>query len=493
MKKFAILLAVVVLTGSTKLAHSEPRPHTRPTGPSASDLNRLHLQLGWRNRLVMAGGRDGIATVQVLGDQLLVQTRTGLIALLNAENGQILWQTRIRAPYHGQHPLGHNYNTIFGYNHTFAFGLDRANGQLKYIFDLAHVPSASPVADAERLYICLTGGQLMVYDLTNPIPIRNESGAPGENLFVQREEEPMERDLGPSNRKNYAASSAVFDRRQSLASIGRSSASQASRGNRASFTLPLLWELQVRRRLELAPMLTPRNSNDPGYVLLGSTDGTFTIGSKLGRDIVFRWNAGSSPVAPMSRHGHEAYFGLEDGSIVAMTLQLKRDLEPGKIHWRTGTGGAIEHRLEVTDEDIYATPKRRGLMRFRRDNGEMLWRAADAERFLAAAKKFVYALDRTGHLLVLDRARGEVLSRLDTRDFTVPANNDYTDRVYLASHDGQIICLHDRSLSKPLWNKKFVEDQPPHPKGKAPPEEKEMAKPKEEAPKKEAEKKEAKE
>ena len=150
MKKFAALVAALALMESTAFGQNGPRQFTRPTPPTAAALNRLHLQLGWRNRIPMANGRDTIATVQVLGGQLLVQTKTGLIALLNAENGQTIWRVRSRLPHEGQHALGHNHNTIFGYNHTFAFGLDRANGQLKYIFDLAHAPSAPIVADAER-------------------------------------------------------------------------------------------------------------------------------------------------------------------------------------------------------------------------------------------------------------------------------------------------------------------------------------------------------
>lgn len=493
MKPLTVGIAVAALLTIGEFAHGAARPFTRPNLPSNADLNRVHLQLAWRNRVAMAGARDAISTAQVLGTQLLVQTRTGLIALLNGENGQILWQVRSRVPFDGQHALGHNYNTIFGYNQTFAFGLDRATGELKYIFELSNLPSASPVADAERLYVCLIGGRMLVYDLTNPIPRRDERGAPGENLFVPREEEPKERDYGPNRPNTHPAASPLNSRRQSLVSIGPlTTAVQASRGNEERFTLPMLWQYRVDRRLEQTPVVTPRNRHDPGYVLLGSTDGAFTIGSKLGTEIVFNWKAGSAPVAPLNRHDHEAYIGLEDGSVIAMTMRLLRDLEPGKVLWRTGTGAAIEHRLNVTDNHVYALPKHRGLLRFQRQDGELLWRAPEAERFLSASKRFVYALDRRGYLLVLNQATGNPLSRLDVRDFPVSVDNDHTDRIYLAAHDGQIICLRDRAHPKPLWNKQFVEDQPVHPRGKKP-EDKEMGQPKKEMEKKEMEKKEEKE
>ena len=43
---------------------------------------------------------------------------------------------------------------------------------------------------------------------------------------------------------------------------------------------------------------------------------------------------------------------------------------------------------------------------------------------LATNNRFVYALDRMGHLLVLDYDRGKELARWDTRDWVVPVSND---------------------------------------------------------------------
>jgi hypothetical protein len=90
-----------------------------------------------------------------------------------------------------------------------------------------------------------------------------------------------------------------------------------------------------------------------------------------------------------------------------------------------------------------------GLMRLSRANGDVLWRNTEADRFLAANKKFVYAFDHRGHLLVLDRARGTALASHDTRDFTVPIANTTNERLFLAANDGQLICLYDRDTPPP--------------------------------------------
>jgi hypothetical protein len=66
-----------------------------------------------------------------------------------------------------------------------------------------------------------------------------------------------------------------------------------------------------------------------------------------------------------------------------------------------------------------------------------------------------------GQVLVLDRARGTQLSSFDVREYKMPVVNEYTDRLFLAAHDGLIICLHDRHYATPSWNKQLLEEGKP--------------------------------
>jgi hypothetical protein len=95
--------------------------------------------------------------------------------------------------------------------------------------------------------------------------------------------------------------------------------------------------------------------------------------------------------------------------------------------------------------------------RIKRSTGELVWRNARADRFLAANPKFVYALDPQGRLMVIDQARGKELTTLDTRDFVIPIRNDRTDRLYLTANNGLIVCLHDRDYRKPMEMRKAEE------------------------------------
>ena len=64
------------------------------------------------------------------------------------------------------------------------------------------------------------------------------------------------------------------------------------------------------------------------------------------------------------------------------------------------------------------------------------FQGSNADRFLASNRKFVYAADSSGRLLILDRQRGTELGVYDTRDFLVPIANVTTDRLLLGSHHG---------------------------------------------------------
>ena len=78
---------------------------------------------------------------------------------------------------------------------------------------------------------------------------------------------------------------------------------------------------------------------------------------------------------------------------------------------------------------------------------------------LAVNPKYVYAMDGVGRLMVIDREDGRVWSRYDFRDFPVPVINELTDRIYLAAHDGLIICLHDRAYATPREMKALIKPQ----------------------------------
>ncbi len=160
--------------------------------------------------------------------------------------------------------------------------------------------------------------------------------------------------------------------------------------------------------------------------------------------------------------GNVAFFPGRDGYVYAF------DMLAARILWRQLIGSSPLIRVPVvTDQDLFVVTEREGMARLDRVTGDPLWRIprgnrlatvqSEADRFLSASPKFVYALNRSGRLVVLDRARGFLLSSFDMRDYVVPVVNPHTDRLYLAANNGLILCLRDRDYPQPQVTRKISE------------------------------------
>ena len=178
---------------------------------------------------------------------------------------------------------------------------------------------------------------------------------------------------------------------------------------------------------------------------------------------------GDSPFSTPPGHSNDtAYLATEDAHVYAVGI------DSGKVLWRYISGTRLTRApiaVDVADggaveKDLYVTAEGKGLGRLNRDTGEPLWNirqqdySPDADRILAVNPKFVYAADRVGRLLILDRKNGTPLSRYDVHDFVFPVVNTETDRIYLAANDGLIVCLHDKDYPLSLQYKKAAAAPP---------------------------------
>jgi hypothetical protein len=196
----------------------------------------------------------------------------------------------------------------------------------------------------------------------------------------------------------------------------------------------------VKLQIDQAPRLTS------DFLVLAANDGTALamLAGKGGGQEAYRYKTGGPIRGAMGQHDNIIYVASEDYQLYAF------DTSRGQLQWRYSGSAPIQSRVDVTNEDVYVVPDRVGLTRVNRASGKGVWSNKAAVRFLSTNYKFVYANDAQGRLLILDYFRGTELARWDASSWTVPVPNDRTDRLYLANHDGQIVCLHHRDLVRPL-------------------------------------------
>lgn len=445
MKKLAALVLVFLITASPLGAQHWTQLHTRPGPPSSDVLDRLNLKLAWSAYVPTDGPRDGLFTVQVFDDQILVQTRSGTVTAIRVNDGSIQWSVPVGVPYRVTHELGRNTDSVFVFNGTHILALKRNDGSLLWTFNLSDSPSAPPVAEKDRLYISVSGGKFLVYRIPE-IP----KSAPAFKGITARKTLAT----APRSAEDFLVGSMGFEEPPITGEHW------SNRGPQPE----LLWEYRSDTRLEQAPLMTE------DAILLAGFDGTFFCTSKDLRQVLYQFKAHAPLAAPLGQYNDTAYVASTEYDVYALQMLI------GKVTWHYVSGTPILRKPEVNDEDVYIAPKRPNLARVNRETGEKIWTNQKADRFMAANKKFVYAADPNGRLLILDKKYGTILSTYDARDFVVPVANDLTDRIYLASNHGLVVCLHDKDYPKPLVMK-HVKDEPGAAKPKvvkpaAPPKEK---------------------
>jgi outer membrane protein assembly factor BamB len=453
MKQLASV-AITLLLASVGSAQSErSRLYSTPSVPPREVLDRLNLREAWATYIPTDDRRDGILSFQLAplwrGNtptlQLLVQTRSGLVVALDPETGQTRWRARVGDPYKGTFALGFNNSDVVAERGTKVYAVSRENGEQRWRLELAAASTAAPLVDPGFLYLTLGAREVAYYGLPR-----------------------------------------VLQGRPDLLT---------------SFTSP--------QPLQLPPVQTA------GSLAYASAEGSVVVLYKERARASQRFQTGGALLAgPAVYEADNAiYFGSQDTNVYGNSLT---GVEPP---WTFSTGGAVPRTPFVNDEDVYAYAEGRGLFRLRRRtldpkqlaaelvrlavltqaqvdevtrklgpqgqdpssllnglqregylterqrdllryrSGEALWRFPLGEKVLAVNPKFVYATDRSGRLVILDRDRGRELSRYNVRDFVVPTSNELTDRIYLAANSGLVVCLHDRDYATPVAMKKLVKPE----------------------------------
>ncbi len=432
---------LTMLTFSVALGqHDRSQIYANPIPPRREALERLNLKMAWYTYIPLDGLRDGLTAVKFTGKHLLVQTRSGMVAQVLAESGKSQWRTHVGNPYQNLHTLTYNSNMVLVLNNNYLFGLDRADGQVQYQMTLPGGVSTSPAADDEQIYLPMVG-QLRTYRLPNMTAERAYQAA-------RREEEAKAaslRELVPQSGSPYETPKIRLPPPGARYKVGPQPFE--------------VWYSAQNVRLDYPMQIT-------SDVVLGTgADGTLVSFAKYlpgqtgSASPVFRFRPEGKVLGPPGVYEDVCYLGSSDANVYAILTTS------GRVLWRYTAGTTVARQPLATRSDVFVSSERNGLARLDRETGVAQWRIPrgkrmlssqpDVDQVLAVNPKFVYATDRSGRLVVLDRVRGTILSTWDVRDFVFLIPNEWNDRLYLAAQNGLLICLHDREYGAPVFHKEF--------------------------------------
>jgi outer membrane protein assembly factor BamB len=448
------------------LAQLPSRQYTVPPIPPEDALARLNLALQWHAYLPMDGVRDGIYSTQIQENQLLFQLRSGRVVALDSATGAEQWRNQVGVPYTPPIGFGSNSDSVFIAKGVHLFALDRATGAVQWEYEVPNVPAAAAVSDDRHLYLPTGNNRLLALllpDLKAPLPAPVVAAPPAPSEIAPP---PLSARVNGAlsggrpmsahgvSGQSLESISAITARGRTVRSIGPlSSALQANKERVTGPQPQIMWEFHSDvppdTRLETETVITQ------DFLLTAGTNGVLFALSKYAPRELYRFQTDAPISASLGQYGEIAYIASEDFRIYALNIVT------GRVLWRFVGGGPILRTPRITDDDIYFTAQRAGLYRLDRRSGAMVWRNGNADRFIAVNRKFVYATDRDNRLLILDRNNGEQLAvYAGTIDFVVPLSNTRNDRLYLASNDGLVLCLHDRDYPTPLVVKNIAQAQP---------------------------------
>ena len=226
----------------------------------------------------------------------------------------------------------------------------------------------------------------------------------------------------------------------------------AMSGQISSYRLPVWtddgWEFPIREEniyqsfgIINIPPVASRES-----LAWATSRGFLYISTPDNRTVRFRLQTRDQVTAPLGYWSPAVMVASRDGFVYAIN-EIS-----GATMWRYGVGGAIAHPPVCIAGKCYIVPEAGSMYCLQAPTGEEWWPgpAPNVEQLVSASTTKVYATDGYGHLLALDIRTGGMLDSLPIGGFKRVLTNAQTDRIYLASDSGLVICLRERDLAKPV-------------------------------------------
>ena len=209
----------------------------------------------------------------------------------------------------------------------------------------------------------------------------------------------------------------------------------------------MLWRYKTAKEITSPPV------TNGSLVSFASLDGSLYSVTTLDREQKFQFETNKPISAPMSQAGNYLFMASEDYNLYCI------DMQNGQARWEFVSGYPVRKQPWLIKDEVFLTPVRGGLFNVSVETGRKKWRRAKVTNFLAATPKRIYGSDAQGNVLILDHKTGGLLGSLQLRGFSKRVNNNRTDRLFLSTPSGLIVCIREKEHEFPFYYK-FPEHRP---------------------------------
>lgn len=203
----------------------------------------------------------------------------------------------------------------------------------------------------------------------------------------------------------------------------------------------IVWRASATAEITSPPVSYGRS------VTFCSRDGSLYSIVASDKQLIFQLETDGPIIAPLAYSGKMQYMASEDNTFFAINAQN------GRIIWDFTSGLPIRRAPIVVANDLYLTPDRGGMFCLNATDGSRRWWRPNLQSFVAVIGDAMFASDADGNLVRVLREDGGVTGALPMRVFTERVANDRTDRIYMATETGLVICLRQRNELIPTFHK----------------------------------------
>ncbi len=211
--------------------------------------------------------------------------------------------------------------------------------------------------------------------------------------------------------------------------------------------LPKWSQVAVDWRFKTSKQVTTPPISTQGRVLFASLDNSLYAVDADSRTQLLQFETDAPVSAPLGHDGDYLFMASEDFNLYCINLNN------GGVRWQARTGLPVRKAPRIVGEHVMVMPMRGGMHYLTADTGEQRWWRPEVTDFVSASLDVVYASDKSGNVMIIDRVDGAPLGAVPLRGFDIRVPNDRTDRLYLGTTSGLIVCLREQGLEFPLYHR----------------------------------------
>ncbi len=356
--------------------------------PSVTELARHGLKMAWWGRATIDPGREKVDLVTNDEEMVFVRSTTGIITAFDAETGRKAWSSLVGRPDQQSFVQVTNSKLLLVAAGLNLYSIDKRNGDVLWELKLPKHPSAPPAVDDDQVYIGMVDGSVYAFDLRVTQRLHEQRMLPEFSHIAQ------------------------------------------------------IWRYQTPSEIVSPPIATARS------VCFASSSGSFYSVATKGQKLIFQFETDSKIVTPLGRNENSILLASENSRMYCLNQ------DNGQYRWAFTSAHAIRQQPRFFGARVYVTPETVGTYALDADTGSQIWEKPQdqARQILMVGQSRVYAFNAQKEIVILDAAEGRVVGKLPYRQFIKTPTNDRTDRMFLVTQQGLVVCVKERDSGIPSYH-----------------------------------------